>query len=262
MLFTVKKLVKKWRLESSSPLLHRPEKSLLSSSLGSGRGGGRHVSNSMMDYEADSAFHLNWTPLAVMIKSKKMSVPYQEFGGLILPEKLHWFKVFANHVVDMVELEAEDMHVVAGQLSCIHISNSNPTPTTGSSSAGGDESQSQYLVRLLSDLWFSADILYEEATRLVRIVRETRDILRTCYVYADIFYKLGLPSYDDFLVQQGQISATRPGRNSNRPQQHNASTVKTAWDKFIGGDGRKLSDLAEMLVMADFSTSPYQQILQ
>ncbi|XP_035710481.1 uncharacterized protein LOC118436455 [Folsomia candida] len=218
-----------------------------------------------------------------------MSVPYQEFGGLILPEKLHWFKVFANHVVDMVELEAEDMHVVAGQLSCIHISNvtltshtvksharelsgalvhfskiakSNPTPTTGSSSAGGDESQSQYLVRLLSDLWFSADILYEEATRLVRIVRETRDILRTCYVYADIFYKLGLPSYDDFLVQQGQISATRPGRNSNRPQQHNASTVKTAWDKFIGGDGRKLSDLAEMLVMADFSTSPYQQILQ
>jgi hypothetical protein len=65
-LYTVKKLIKKWKLEKSSPFLKRPEKPVLTfrePNRRIGAGGG------LLENDLDpTTFHLNWTPLSVMIK--------------------------------------------------------------------------------------------------------------------------------------------------------------------------------------------------
>lgn len=145
-----------------------------------------------------SAFHLNWTPLMVMLKSKKMSnLGWHEFGRLILIEKLHWFKVFMQKLVDQLELEAEDVHMISEHLSSIQLTEEGsgggkktksharevsgamiqfskiakyPMEKNGGGGGEGGPQELNYWVKLISELWFSADYLHLEAYKLRRRV--------------------------------------------------------------------------------------------
>jgi len=122
----------------------------------------------------------------------------------------------------------------------------NPTP---------DETDN--MAKLVSEYWYSVDLLHEEVCILLRVVHETRDIIRGCYVYTGTFYKWELPTYDAFLTNVDTIK--RQGGSQT------LTTIKEAWDKYLvkdGTDARKLADSMAILLMMDFSTSAYQTILQ
>jgi hypothetical protein len=107
--------------------------------------------------------------------------------------------------------------------------------------------ESEGLLESLEEFWFSIDNLYDAAYGMVKIVSESRDIVRTCYVYTINFYKWNLRPFDSF-------------DPSLKAEEKNQKSAEKFVSKLLGN--RNFVDVALFLSLADFTTSPYQNVVQ
>lgn len=101
----------------------------------------------------------------------------------------------------------------------------------------------------VEDFWFHMDNLYELSYELTRFITETRDIIKTCYVYATHFYQWKLVNFETFDPK----ATTKEFKNKQKQ-------MKTFLAKFLGQ--RRFSDAAMFISLADFTSSIYQHVAE
>ena len=112
-----------------------------------------------------------------------------------------------------------------------------------------DHRDVERLQLLVEDFWFTMDQLYELSVEIQRLVQETRDVVRICYVYATHFYQWKLASYDTF-----------DPKTKTKEHKANQKQMKAALGKILGQ--RRFSDAAMFISLADFTSSIYQKVAQ
>jgi hypothetical protein len=117
---TVKKLVKKFKMEKSTPFRTRPE--LIGRKYKEPK---RRVGKGLLHLEneeelfQENMFQLSWTPETVMLRSPE--IDWKPFGNLPPFEKVHWFNVFLQQAEELLEFQAEELTNLSGQLSSINM---------------------------------------------------------------------------------------------------------------------------------------------
>jgi len=256
-LLVLKRLVKKWSIPKElNPLHIRPEEAKHiprpRRRLGSGLEGSADVDDD------DDVFSVKWSPLIVTIQ-----LPDQEqvrhYGRMHPQDRMTVFRKFMRGTMYKVEMSAEDLALVSQQVSEVQVDDSlNLSGRQITQSMLGFtkgnymprellESERKILVFILNEFWYSVDVLHENVYVLMRLVQETRDIIRTCYVYADLFYKWHMPSYDGFISKK----------------KHATGTSKDIFVKIAPkSKTNKLATESNILSLMDFSSSIYQGVVQ
>lgn len=257
-LLILKRLTKRWGiLEENNPLRVRPEplKNIPRprKRLGTGL-------DTPIDLEdEDDVFSVKWSPLTVFIQMPEEKY-YQPFGRMHPQDRITVFQKFLQCTLDKVEMAAEDLTELSSHISAIELEpgqlmDGRDMTLAMLGFAKGknvpkslvDKEKRRYVV-ILNEFWYSLDVLHENAYILQRLVQETRDIIRTCYVYSDIFYKWHMPHYDTFIPKNRQKSSTTP--------------AKDLLQRISSGITKKLSETTSIMSLMDFSSSIYQGVLQ
>lgn len=258
-LTVLKRLTKRWKFtEDRNPLCVRPE--AIRSIPRPRRRLGTGLDSPFDVDDEDDVFSVKWSPLTVFVQLPNATAP-QMFGRLHPEDRLAIFRKFLQCALDRVEMAAEDLTVINTQIEEMEMGNSekhggrqitlamvnfSKSRSVPLSLAEGDM---QRIIVLLNEFWYSLDVLHENVYMLLRLVQETRDIIRTCYVYSDIFYKWYMPSYDTFMSK------------------HKKFVGRSGWPgskEFLNklGNSKNLSDTLNIVSLMDFSSSIYQGVVQ
>jgi len=114
------------------------------------------------------------------------------------------------------------------------------------SEAAQDPAQVQETVEAL---WYTQDAVDEAAFELHNIVKESRNIIRTCYVYILNLHKWKLSRFES-------LAPRRLGPAIQKYQKR----INRFVAKLISA--QKLENVAMFLSYTEFSTSPYQNLVQ
>ncbi|CAL8113924.1 unnamed protein product [Orchesella dallaii] len=259
----LKRLTKRWSFsEENNPLQVRPEglKAIPRPRKRLGLG----LDSPIDRDDDDDVFSVKWSPLIVVIKTKPEDSP-KPFSRLHPQDRVNIFSKYLQCTLDKVEMVAEDLTVTSNQIEVISVDKDKNMHGREIISAmlafskGNNVPKSlknadrKRVVLMLNEFWYSLDVLNENVYILVRLVQETRDIIRTCYVYTDIFYKWHMPNYDSFV----------PGSRGRQTGITNPSfQAKEILHKIGGPLHKKLSETTSIMALMDFSSSIYQGVVQ
>ncbi|ODM97778.1 hypothetical protein Ocin01_08904 [Orchesella cincta] len=259
----LKRLTKRWSFsEENNPLKVRPEG--LRAIPRPRKRLGLGLDSPIDGDDDDDVFSVKWSPLTVVIKAAP-DKSQKPFSRLHPQDRVTVFLKFLQCTLDKVEMIAEDLTVTSNQIGVISVEGDKKmhgreiTTAMLAFSKGNNVPKSlknadrKRVVLMLNEFWYSLDVLNENVYILVRLVQETRDIIRTCYVYTDIFYKWHMPNYDSF------IPGSRVGHGGSKPSSFQAKEIL---NKLGGPPHKKLSETTSIMALMDFSSSIYQGVVQ
>lgn len=261
-LLILKRLTKRWSIsEEKNPLHIRPE--TLKNIPRPRKRLGIGLDSTIDTDDDDDVFSVKWTPLTVFIQMSSKQPP-KPFGKLHPQDRVTIFRKFLQCTLDKVEMAAEDLTLISNQIASIGLesnkvmegrdityamlsfSKSKNVPKTLS------DNDRKKMIFLLNEFWYSLDVLQENVYILLRLVQETRDIIRTCYVYTDLFYKWNMPNYDSF-IPKNKMKQPRISKEHAKDILHKIGHPM---------GNKKLSETTSIMSLMDFSSSIYQGVLQ
>lgn len=207
----------------------------------------------------NQSLKIQWSPVVVLVQAMPGG-PWDVFSSLDATEKVELIAMFAQEPLrllnylfktykrctafsDVVEQPDSARLSSIMEVTCglLHFTSSSKYKKLKLSVA-----EVETLGMEVEKFWASVDTLYELGLRVSKLVNETRDIVRSCYIYSDNFYNWNLKSFDLF----------GPPKQSSEQEYR----MKKFINNVVGATD--VVDVAKFYSIADFTTSRYQYVLQ
>jgi len=207
----------------------------------------------------NQSLRVHWSPVVVLVQAMPGG-RWDIFSSLETPEKVELIAMFIQEPLrllnsctktfkrsiapsDVVEQPDSERSSSIVEVTCglLHFTTSTKFQNMRLSPAELDS-----FGKTVDDFWLTVDTLHEKSLQVSRLVSETRDIVRSCYIYSDNFYNWNLKSFDVF---------EHPKQSTEQEER-----MKRFVTDVIGT--KDVVDVAKFYSIADFTTSHYQYVLQ